>query len=345
MQKNLAMRGSFAQATEDGDACLLSDALALGNELTRLRYALSEIELEGIFKLLAPIIGRAPPVPHRWPRAGNGSIEIPPLGSLKANVAALRFQFMLWQFAYRERKAAFDPNQPRAPKGPGGGRWIYAGGGGRAAGGDGDSSPPDSSQSDRAPLHIIIYAKPKPDGSGDGNGPTSEAPPLRDPPPIPTEEPETAHALFDFAKAAAWWAARALAKEAANPVVGTLLNAIDAVYWGYRAYPYVKAYLDPPKTLDELQRAASNPAEGYNIHHVVEKQAAKDAKYPDQMINGPDNLVRIPALKHWQITGWYMRPNSKYNRLSPREYLRDKDWAERTRVGREALIEFEVLKP
>jgi hypothetical protein len=137
----------------------------------------------------------------------------------------------------------------------------------------------------------------------------------------------------------------ALAKEAANPVVGTLLNIIDAAYWGYKAAPYVRAYLDPPKTLDELRRAVSNPTRGYDIHHVVERAAAKDAKYPNHMINAPENLVRIPTLKHWQITGWYMRANREFQGLSPRQYLRDKDWAERTRVGRNVLIEFKVLRP
>jgi hypothetical protein len=177
------------------------------------------------------------------------------------------------------------------------------------------------------------------------SGSSSESPPLGDPPSVPGQEPETRQALNDFAKQAAWWAAKALARELANPAVGTLLDAIDLVYWGYKAAPYVRAYLDPSKPLDELKQAVSNSAAGYDIHHVVEKKAAKDAKYPDQMIDGPDNLVRIPTLKHWQITGWYMRSNSKFQNLSSREYLRDKGWGERTRVGREALIEFKVLKP
>jgi hypothetical protein len=99
------------------------------------------------------------------------------------------------------------------------------------------------------------------------------------------------------------------------------------------------------KTLDELQRAVSNPAPGYEIHHNVEKTAAKKAGYPRQMIDGPDNLVRIPTLKHWLITGWYMTRNRKYGGLSPRDYLRGKNWAERTKVGLKALILFKVLKP
>jgi hypothetical protein len=46
-----------------------------------------------------------------------------------------------------------------------------------------------------------------------------------------------------------------------------------------------------------------------------------------------------------EITSWYMTKNKAYGGLSPREYLRGKDWAERTSVGVDALIDHGVLKP
>jgi hypothetical protein len=46
----------------------------------------------------------------------------------------------------------------------------------------------------------------------------------------------------------AWWAAKALAKEAANPLVGTILNAIDATVLGWLGNliggPFAKAAVD-----------------------------------------------------------------------------------------------------
>jgi hypothetical protein len=63
------------------------------------------------------------------------------------------------------------------------------------------------------------------------------------------------------------------------------------------------------------------------------------------LIDGPENLVRVPTQKHWQITGWYLTRNKLFGGLSPRAYLRGKSWEERQRVGRMALIEFGVLKP
>jgi hypothetical protein len=173
-------------------------------------------------------------------------------------------------------------------------------------------------------------------GIGHNQGPPLDEPP----PPIPPRPPATARALNNFIKAAAYWLAAA-GKAAAS----RYLKILQAVYWLTQALPYIRAYLSPPKTLKELQQDALNPQVGYNIHHVVEQTPARNDGYPEDMINGPDNLVRIPTLKHWQINGWYGERNEKYDNLSPREYLRGKSWEERMRVGKEALILFKVLKP
>jgi hypothetical protein len=65
----------------------------------------------------------------------------------------------------------------------------------------------------------------------------------------------------------------------------------------------------------------------------------------ESAIDASDNLVRIPTFKHEEITGWYAQPNLKFGGLSPRDYLRGKPWGERRKVGIEALVRFEVLKP
>jgi hypothetical protein len=61
--------------------------------------------------------------------------------------------------------------------------------------------------------------------------------------------------------------------------------------------------------------------------------------------NDPDNMARIPTLKHYEISGWYGTPNEEFGGLTPRDYLRDKDADERRRVGIKALVEAGVLKP
>ena len=54
------------------------------------------------------------------------------------------------------------------------------------------------------------------------------------------------------------------------------------------------AYYDPPRTLEELQQAASTPAVGYDIHHIVEQTPAEQDGFPRSLIDSPENLVRVP---------------------------------------------------
>ena len=63
------------------------------------------------------------------------------------------------------------------------------------------------------------------------------------------------------------------------------------------------------------------------------------------MIDALDNLVCVPTLKRRQIAGWYMFKMMLMAGVSPRTYLRGRDWAERTRVGRDALVRNGLLKP
>jgi hypothetical protein len=73
--------------------------------------------------------------------------------------------------------------------------------------------------------------------------------------------------------------------------------------------------------------------------------SSKADGFPRSRIDAPENLVRVPTLKHWEITAWYNTKNEKYFGLSPRDYLHGRSWEERVRIGHEALIDFKVLKP
>ncbi len=250
------------------------------------------------------------------------------------------FQWAFLEAAYREYKAGFDPNQLRVPSGQtGGGQWTDAGGN------SGTSKHADASQGDRAPLRITIYPPSWYRGSSGEGSSTTSIPPVSDPPTVPAEEPATTRALNEFIKQGAYWLAKAALREVISPEVGTFVNILDAVHWGYKAFPYIKAYLDPPKTLRELQDGVATPKKGYDVHHVVEQTSAENDSYPRHMIDAPENLVQIPTLKHWQINGWYLAGNEDYGGLSPREYLRGRSWDERLRIGKRALVDFGVLKP
>lgn len=77
----------------------------------------------------------------------------------------------------------------------------------------------------------------------------------------------------------------------------------------------------------------------------LNKHGLNTSGFSRSQIDDPSNLVSIPRLKHYQITGWYSAKSDAFGGLSPREYLSDKRWEERRRVGLDALVKFGILKP
>ena len=111
------------------------------------------------------------------------------------------------------------------------------------------------------------------------------------------------------------------------------------------AYPYVKAYFDPPQSLEDLQRAAQSPPElGYDDHHIVEQATAAADGSEDALIAAPENLARISTVKHWHLNRWYETPNRYFSDMTPRQYLKGKSWDERYRVGLDGLRDAGVLQ-
>ena len=131
----------------------------------------------------------------------------------------------------------------------------------------------------------------------------------------------------------------------AGPAADLYVVAISNVEWLKERQDLILAARDGPKAFEELQAGAGQSRPGYDKHHVVEQTWAEYFGFTRSQIDDPTNLVSIPRLKHYQITGWYSAKADAFGGLSPRAYLGDKSWEERRRVGLEALIKFEVLKP
>lgn len=280
------------------------------------------------------------------PAAARGQIA-GGIRRLKWLAAAAGFQLALHRHAYA-LKANFNPNQPRVPAGrTGGGQWSRDGISGRTNRDKEEES--DAQESARAPLRITIYPREYADRADtDTKLPELDLPrelvpldyPFPDAPDIPDRRPSEAKRRTRIVKALAQWAARIVFRTPLGPV-GAIITVVEVARWLHEYYPYIQAYQDPPKSIGELQRAVSQREKGYDIHHIVERAAG----FPREMIEAPDNLVRIPTLKHWQLTGWYMTPNKDFGGLTPRAYLKGKDWAEHARVGKIALIKVGVMKP
>jgi len=227
--------------------------------------------------------------------------------AIRANLSANAFWLAALRLHRLVGKANFNPNQPRVPRGNReGGQWTR----------DGGPHTPSS----RSELVFDEEGNPK----------------------LPEKRPDAPQVRNSLSKQLAKWVVQNQAG------VRVALAIINASRWIHENGPAIRSYLDSPKALGELQRAAlQNPKAppGYELHHIVEREAARRAGFREVLIEGWENRVLIPKYRHHEITGWFMRANWEYGGLSPREYLLGKSWDERYRVGLRALIFYGVLRP
>ena len=171
----------------------------------------------------------------------------------------------------------------------------------------------------------------------DHNGPPekiNDAEPPPDENPVPENKPTDpgmlSQALRGASAAVAAWATIAYLGQ----------NAV-----GYWVCPGILANNDPPKTFEELTKGVGTPVPGYQDHHISEQTSATRDGFPRDMIDGKDNVVKIPTLKHREITTWYSQRNPAYGGLSPREYLSGRSWQERYDFGIDQLKKNGILLP
>lgn len=253
-------------------------------------------------------------------------------------------------FPALERK--YSPNQPRVPAGnPDGGQWTDGGGGGgalRRARPMGGIDVGDPSEIGNLGLFEIApherdnsdYTKLAGELPGVGH---NEGPPLDEPPEIPQSKPSVSDERMSVVWDVVDWIGK---KGRYSPAVSGYFGALSAAHWFKYYEEMTKTYYDPPETLEQLQSNAQKSSEaGYHDHHIEEQTLLERLGFSRAERNRPDNMARIPILKHYDISGWYGRPHKDFGGLTPRQYLSDKDAATRREVGLYALRLFGVLKP
>ena len=179
----------------------------------------------------------------------------------------------------------------------------------------------------------------EPPGIGHNEGPS-----LEDAPELPDEKPDGPLRLGNPLRNFLDWAAECMKLDPERTLT-IVRDVANLLHWAKDYLPWMEEYLSPPKPLQELQDGVKTPREGTDVHHIVEQSSARDANFPESEINGSGNLVRISRIQHWEITSWYATKNKNFGGLSPRDYLQDKSWDERRKVGLWALREFGALEP
>jgi hypothetical protein len=260
----------------------------------------------------------------------------------------------------RALDAKYSPTQPRISAGnPRGGQWTDRSGGqgtGQVIGQDaaqdtaasltqpmGNVDIGDvSGSSELGDLFQIKPAETRVEGAQlAGDPPDNPKTPSDDPPPKIPQRPTDAR--MDFIRDAAEWVARNVVRRA--PAVDAFFGALNQIRELDAATSAIKSANDPAKTLEELQEPIGTKSQrGYEDHHIVGQHAQNREQFGDSRIDSRENQVRIPVLKHIDISAWYSRGNDEYGGLSPRDYLRGKDWDEQTRVGLDILRKRGILK-
>lgn len=181
---------------------------------------------------------------------------------------------------------------------------------------------------------------PESDGPGIGH---NEGPPL-EPPEIPAKAPEYGGEYMRFVRQAADWV-RSVGRF--GPYVDAYFGGLTQIDQTNAIVNTIKSANDPPRSLEELQdRVNLEDRSGYHRHHIAEERAAQRAGFSEDLIQGRDNLVLVPILKHIEISRYYSTKVEQQDgtRASPRDQLEGLDFEARRRYGLKILRDYGVLK-
>ena len=151
-----------------------------------------------------------------------------------------------------KREEKFNPNHDEL------GRFATADGAGSGGGGQvlSDANPDNYFPPGTQVANNDSGGDPNKPGMGHNKPPNPPENNPEQPPQIPEERPPLGRERFRIVKEVAKYLAR---------YGQTLAKIGRGAGWIYEFYPYIKSYLDQPKSLDELQAAVSNPETGYDI--------------------------------------------------------------------------------
>jgi hypothetical protein len=183
------------------------------------------------------------------------------------------------------------------------------------------------------------------------------------PPPVPSVKPRTGWpapkvntaARKGFAEAASIFAKTGRFLFWGMPVVEGILAFIEAFSptelnsGEDRLTAQLKAALQAPKTLEELQQEPTENNLGYEQHHIVgqtDDNLAKKAleKFGSEAINYPSNIIWIPRLQHECVSAAYSRNSDGVGSLLVREVINKLDFSQQREAGLKILRDCGTLE-
>ncbi|MBV8473011.1 MAG: hypothetical protein JO107_02780 [Hyphomicrobiales bacterium] len=146
-----------------------------------------------------------------------------------------------------------------------------------------------------------------------------------------------------------------LGAKVAGPIetIVDLLDSTELNRGEQQVLDQLRASLNPPETLDELQQPPTENALGYELHHIVEQNPDNIAKSPLDfvvekfgrgVIDDPSNVVWVPRLMRELITAYYNAKDSDDPTCTHRQMVNQLDFSGQYAAGLEALRRYGVLQ-
>jgi hypothetical protein len=138
-----------------------------------------------------------------------------------------------------------------------------------------------------------------------------------------------------------------------NQFLDGIGRVVDSTSWMKDQVPNIVAEVDfyqgAPYDLQDLIDDAKGPSQpGWQDHHIVEQGPQNDDLSPEekQLIDDPEDIVRVPRYTHQQLTNYYRNvdDNPPCNGLTPRQYLRGKSFEDRYQFGLNVLRKMGIIK-
>jgi hypothetical protein len=111
----------------------------------------------------------------------------------------------------------------------------------------------------------------------------------------------------------------------------------------------LKAALQDPKSLEELQQAPAENRLGYEQHHIVNQnpdnlQKGTVTKFGSELINDPSNIIWVPRLLHECVNAAYSSSSDGPGMPLLREIISKMDFLQQREEGLKILRNCGILK-
>jgi hypothetical protein len=100
-----------------------------------------------------------------------------------------------------------------------------------------------------------------------------------------------------------------------------------------------------PHTLAEVISAADAPSKpGYEDHHIVTQGGRNWMNFPEEQLQSPDNIVRVPTLLHERITAEYFKASGVMPGMKVYQWLQTQPFDVQYNEGVKIMRDLKIIQ-